>query len=523
MVRSESRVSRDVYANLLRDTRGLRREQSTARDAWFDALPWEGKEDSLFELEMLLKGLVCFGNSLNHPGPPRRGPPAAHDFTEETRVLRDAGARAVTLTRELLGDRDRAYAFTQYLEHVLPEDAERTRLINEQLTQDTPQEALFVLRNAFTAHEAIAEGLLRTGRISHRLHAALHGTMTREIARNVFFNPLVSLEFRPEYDRIRTTEILEALEHTPTESGHRVVALTFLTLCRLLRYLALVDNYASDDSNARLAYTILAAFRSDSRALTRFVAGGAPDLMADGFEREVMAVQATAIRPAFTDLAAVAAGLVSLRGTLLGLATVLRIEVRRTFERDLPAAPDSNMETGPQIVVASANLRAAVHHAILSLCAELRPGAEPPVLGGQAPAKRPASERLRRDVWMFGQILRAFLAKARAAPTQPDEWAAQASFKFVREFLGHFRAIGYQLLRESDYSRLDPFLETLEKLRDADLLEEERLRRAVDESVALQAFLEELFRQVSRRAELADVAFDKKEAAATLRVYLGAA
>src|SRR5687767_9991192 len=39
---------RDIYANLLRDTRGLRRDQASARDGWFAQLPWDKKEDTLF-------------------------------------------------------------------------------------------------------------------------------------------------------------------------------------------------------------------------------------------------------------------------------------------------------------------------------------------------------------------------------------------------------------------------------------------------------------------------------------------
>lgn len=61
-------TDRDVYANLLRDTRALRRDQSSARDGWYASLAWEKKEDTLFELEMLLKGVTCFGNPRNHPG-----------------------------------------------------------------------------------------------------------------------------------------------------------------------------------------------------------------------------------------------------------------------------------------------------------------------------------------------------------------------------------------------------------------------------------------------------------------------
>ncbi|HJL24403.1 MAG TPA: hypothetical protein RMH80_19345, partial [Polyangiaceae bacterium LLY-WYZ-15_(1-7)] len=134
-----------------------------------------------------------------------------------------------------------------------------------------------------------------------------------------------------------------------------------------------------------------------------------------------------------------------------------------------------------------------------------------------------ASERLRRDIWMFLQVLRAFLAKAEATQGDADRWASYASFQFVREFLDHFRAIGYQLVRTSDYDRLDRFLGALEALRDVDLLRPERLRAAVAECRDFFRYLDDLFVQVSKRAELQHSPFDKRAAAETLRIYLGAA
>ena len=79
MARGATTTARDVYADLLRDTRGLRREHANARDRWYANLPWDRKEESLFELEMLLKGFACFGNPRNHPGPIRTSPGVVHD------------------------------------------------------------------------------------------------------------------------------------------------------------------------------------------------------------------------------------------------------------------------------------------------------------------------------------------------------------------------------------------------------------------------------------------------------------
>ena len=524
-MRAARDTRRDVYANLLRDTRAIRRDHASARDTWFASLPWERKEDTLFELEMLLKGIACFGNPRNHPGPPRRTPAVAQDFHEEMHTLRDAVSECIQLIRALLGEKDRAYQFSRYLETVIPEDAVRSRLVREQLTQDTPQEALFLLRNNFTAYVELIDGLLKLGRVSHKLYFAMHGTLTREIGRNAFFNPLTALEFRSELDRIRNPEVLEALEIVPSEAAHRVAALAFLALFRALRYVALIERYAAEPACVRLTYVLISVLRSDIRALTHFLGQRAGEVMADGFEAELLGVSAREVITLHGELSRVAGVLVSLRGAFEATANTLGVEIRKALERDLPAA-DSGVpavELGPQMIVAAAELRASLEHAIHTLCAEIRPGEPAPELTRDEGARRAASERLRRDVWMFAQVLRAFLAKARAAGGDQDLWAAQARFHFVREFLGHFRAIGYQLVRSSDYDRLDPFLETLEALRDADILDPDRLSAAIRECQELFDFLQGLFSQISKRAELRDAPFDKRSAADTLKMYLGAA
>ena len=516
---------RDVYANLLRDTRNLRREQAKARDGWYASLPLERKEAVLFELEMLLKAFGCFGNPRNHPGPPSRTPAVAHDFSEELRILRDGMHQAIAKVRELLGERDRAYVFSRYLESVLPEDALRTRLVKDQLAQDTPQESLFVLRNTFGAFLEMADGMTRLERIPHRLYFALLGTITREIGRNTYFDPLVTLEFRPELDRIRQPQVLEVLHGAP-DASHRVAALAFLSLFRALRYARLVDEYAAEPETARRAYLILTVFRSDMRALTRYLGQQAGEHMANALERQLLGVPASELTLQRNQLAEEAAGLLRFRRTLESVANMLNVEIRKTFERELPPLREdlTGANLGPQLVIGTASLRATLHHAIRILGHELAPDLDEPNLASPDLSRRDGSLRLRRDVWMFTQVLRAFLAKAKAAPDRPaDEWAGYASFQFVREFLEHFRAIGYQLLRLSDYRRLEGFMAALAGLRDVDLLDPPRLEAAVRECESFYKHLEQLFREISKRAEIADAPFDKKAAVEHLKLYLGAA
>ena len=136
-------------------------------------------------------------------------------------------------------------------------------------------------------------------------------------------------------------------------------------------------------------------------------------------------------------------------------------------------------------------------------------------------ARRATSERLRRDVWMFAQIARAFASKARHTDVTVDKWTTIASFAFVREFLAYFRAMGYPLLRAGDYPRIEAFMTAMSSLEDRDTLDPQKLSIAVNECEQFFVFLTDLFDQISKREELANVPFDRKAAARALRMYLG--
>src|SRR5690606_5546716 len=131
------------------------------------------------------------------------------------------------------------------------------------------------------------------------------------------------------------------------------------------------------------------------------------------------------------------------------------------------------------------------------------------------------SLRLRRDVWMFCQIVRAFGAKARATPSREDRWSGPSSLQFVREFLSYFNAMGYPLLRAADYPRFDAFISALTALEESDLLDPVRLNQAVGEAERFSDFLSDLFEQIGQRDELRGVPFDRRQAAEALKLYLG--
>jgi hypothetical protein len=311
------------------------------------------------------------------------------------------------------------------------------------------------------------------------------------------------------------------------EQAHRLVALAFLALFRMLRYLWLVEGIASDRTGdkrgAKRAYLVLAVLRSDARALSSYLSRNVGVLLASGYQKEVLRVPASEIGGRYDDLVGEAHRLITTKGALVGIAANIRLEMRRTFEHDLPTVDSTTTEAElrQRLRAVVDNLRPALQSSILFLGRALGARSEVGAVFDDVAARRATSDRLRRDVWMFAQIVRAFANKARAADPLADRWERVSSFAFVREFLAYFRAMGYPLLRAGDYPRVDAFMTALGGLEETDLLDPRRLSSAVDEADAFYEFLVDLFERIGQRDELSGVAFDRREAAQALRLYLG--
>ncbi len=519
---------RDPYADLLRDSRGLRREQATAREAWYAALTVDRKEELLFELEMLLKGLVCWGNPRNHPGARADRPVVARDFTAHLAVAEAALRRCRALCTDLLGPQRRPVGYRRYLEPATTDEARAEAPGSAgpggSPTAETPEDALVALRHGLVAASEVAEGLLRADKIPYRLFYAAVVLVQREVARNAFFNPLVALEFRPEFDRVRIPEVIDAIQAADGDAAHRLVALAYLGSYRLLRLSNLVTTTAADPIAARRSYALLAALRADARALVTTLRARAPGLLADGLERELMRVPASEIRTRFEGLSREGDKLVKLRATLFSVGSSLRAELRRSLEVGLPAceAAPSGAELGAAVGLAAARVREALLSNVAQLTGTLRGSADPDRLFSDRGARRAVSDRTRQAAWMFWLVTRAFVAKARGTGISvADGWDGPSSQAFVHEYLGYFRALGHQLAMETGYPGAELFIHALESLRDVDYVEPARLAATVTECEAFGGYLQETVEALGQRDELSGHPFDKHAAAESLRMYLG--
>jgi len=505
----------------MRDSRGLSVSRNELRELWYNGLEHPNKEDIVFELEMLLKGVVCFGDTSNHPGPRKREPEESRQFHDELRVLQMAFERITDLSEQLIipeAERSSSdiYLTTGPLEHV------STPLIDEPFEQETPDHSLRLIHKAFGNLTDVVSVMSRLDRIPHRGFLGVAQLAGREIGRNVFFNPLVSLEFRPEYDHLQHIEILHIVYGGGPDGAQRAATLTFLSFFRLLRYLRYAEDFLSDPSSVHLACVPLSVARSDGQALSKFIIREARHWLSGGFEREVMTLSAKEIISAAPGLANDYHLLHELSATLRSIGDQLFLELRRTYEQKLPPLPELLTDESFATITGAAisELRDFLMQSVVRVAKVFKPELEGGLLFDDFLNDQKQAERLRRDMWMFAQILRGFLAKAAAAPETTNRWTGQSSYRFVREFIAYFRNLGYHLLRTSDYERAEEFMKQLEALSAADVIDESSVELFVSECEAFREYLLKAFEVMGADGPLVGVSFDRHGAAESLRLYL---
>ncbi|HZI16428.1 MAG TPA: hypothetical protein VE153_39045 [Myxococcus sp.] len=481
---SGSRVPRDFYADLMRTSQTARAGFLAERERWLRGVPVEGREELLFEFEMLLRAVERYLN-LNTVVDAQNRPLVTRDFHEELVDVRDAMDRAIRVARHLQDpDSDQKMVFRKYVETQLADDRVRRALIEEQLDQETPPESLFVLREAFDALKNLLDHLLKLPVAPLGLFQDVGKLALREIVLNRYFRPFRPLEFRVEYDRLRSVRILDTLATLP-EEPRAGFATAFLGLFRLLHYLAYVDAEGQPPYPRRVR-VLLALVRSEATALASWMhAELAPK-----------------------------AGSKPLQAAALRAARDIARETERVA-REVLVHLDSDLEAPARAAHAFTSL---LRTQVVVLVESLAPN------GGLADgvfdhlvSPQEAALRLRKDLWVYAQLCRAAEGHLRAE----DVAAAESALDALKAFLAYFHDGGYQLLRYTDYDAFDRFTSLLVELPWPP--EGPGIRARLTEDLRrFSQTLETTFHSVSRRTLLQGRGFDRQEAEALRDRFLSA-
>jgi hypothetical protein len=466
---AQALFARDFLFEVMKDSQRLRAGYLAERERWLRTLAVDGREEVLFEFEMLLRSLERYFNVHNLPLE-SQAEVLSRDFREELGAVGETIGRAVQLTQLLLDPpSNRNLVFRKYLESQLADDRTRGKLLEQQLSQETPQESLFLLRSGFAALRGVLEALLRLPNHPYQLFVDVGQLVVREVALNKYFRPFRPLEFRSEYDRIKSVRILEILRRpmegeVAGERVRRLVSLAFLAFFRLLHYLRYVP--VGRDEQARRSFLTLALVRSEATSLAAFLEG---ELAA--------ALVGSGPRPA--------AGVSK-------LAVEIRKEVTKVYKRHLASVTPADRSAGGKA-------REALEESL--------DGRE---IFDDYVSRQEQARRLRQDLWAFREVCRRVERTAQRGTTEGLEGALRG----LRRFLAYFHDVSYQLLRYGDYAPFDRFIQIVQEA-DVARLGQPRVRRQLrDDCRAFGEVLAQTFAAVSKREELGGQPFVEAEAKA---------
>lgn len=475
------RTAKDFFHALFVESQAPHANFLAERERWLRSVQVEGREELLFEFEMLLRGVERYFNLHNLPIDRDAEPVVIRNFLPELQDVRDAIDQAIRIARRLLDpDSDQKMIFRHYVESSLADDRARRALLEEELDQGTPQEALFVLRQTFEALRSVIDALGRLDGVPYGLFNDIGNLALREIVLNRYFRPFRALEFRIEYDRIKSVPVLEALRKLSPDD-RRLFTVAFLALFRVLHYLSYVT---ADDPKGppRRARVILALTRSELSTLFKYL------------RRE--------LGPRVTDK--------KLRGAALSTARAIHQGHERIVKEFLRS--DDEPALADAAVAFTSILREQVAHLAHAIDAES--GTQSVFAQLVLPTRM--SERLRKDLHLFA----ALAQWASVQLTSNDPAQTEEALSALQAFIEYFHDVSYQLLRYGDYEAVDRFAAVALELDARDLGPAAAQRFANDCRLFAQV-LDTMFAQVSRRAELRDRPFDPKATAEAVRVFTG--
>jgi len=406
----------DFFFELMRDSQRVRAAQLAERDRWIRGIAIPGREEILFELEMLLRGLDRFFNPRNLFADAQ--PPQGRDYKGELKAARDAIHRAIHLARRLtVPTQEQALLFRSFLEGSLADDRARARLGAELREQRTPEESLFLLRSGLVAHQGILDHLLQLERAPQGLYLDVGRALQHELFVSRYFCPPAALEFRAEYDRVASVALLDALRDQEDERRRKAFALGLLALFRMLRTLRYVPGPPT--LQPRRVLVVLALARSELWALAGYLETDLPRLCAGNEAEAVTATgrtAAAALRSALEETKAVLLVPATVRGQIDAL--LLEPEGGLVIDYKLAAphrSPRYELQLGMYELAAHELVHGAlpIRTALAFLKGPARPIEErPPLAGGR--------EALRSSIGHAGASIAEGRAAGRFALIEPD-------------------------------------------------------------------------------------------------------
>jgi len=477
------------------------REKAKQRSLWLSALKLSTKEERLFELEVLLKGLDRFFNLENLPLNSEESP-IRLNFVEELTIAGNGYARITELSRRFLEASERSfYQFRYYVETELLGDLARSRVIEQSLAQRNPEESLMLLYSYFLSLKNLCRELVKTKEVRYPLFFHLGCLTSRAIAQNRFFNPTRELEFLPEYDRVANRIVKNAVREVKDSDLKNMISVLILSFYRLLHYLSFVDEQSEDIEKLKQSLIIFALINSEARHLIRFLE----------FELKPKAEKKKdPLAERFTNLAD-------------GLGFQLSMELRKINHTELLSVAK---QTELDLLRASVENSKGVlinflEQSIVQMAQELTPEIKGEEIFPNFISRKQISLKLREDLAIFRALMDKFEEITETSISGASLNSYLSYLKLQKSYIQYLERFTAPFIRYSDLIEFRRYFGKIKALSVEDLHRMDKLEGFKMESKFFKIFLETTLSHINQRADLRDEpGIDEKQIREKLKIFV---
>jgi hypothetical protein len=471
------------------------------RKAWLERLKLDFKEETLFELEILLKAMDRFFNINNLPLA-NIEQVVTENFHEELSIVHEFVDRIIKLIRKLLEASKREdYHFRQYVEVGLLSDYARTRHRLASLDQKSPEDSLVTLYSTFVNIQSLISGLVQLNEISYQLYFNLGSLISREIATNRYFNPMDTISFRPEYDRVGHKRIARIVKSIPDPEIRKNFSIVVLAFFRLLHYTDFINPDNHHLERLRDSLLFFALINSESKHLTDFMEKNLPEDLADNDNPD-------------------SERLISLCDSL---AFQLSMELKKINQTELVGASKQPKVDSLRCSVENSKgiLSNFFQQSIVQLMQLMSPELKGEDIFVSFISRRWQSLRLREDVWVFRNLMDKFEEITETSINGASLQTYVKYLKLQKSYIAYLKREIVPLLRYSDLIEFNTYFSYIDALTDDDLHLMDKLDSFKMESKFFKIFVETTVSHINNRAEIQETPLDEKACENRLKNFIG--
>ncbi|HEY4716647.1 MAG TPA: hypothetical protein VII00_06035 [bacterium] len=466
------------------------------REEWLSSLNVDGKEEKLFELEMLLKATERYFN-LDNLTISSKDNIMARNFYYEIKILKSVVHQIVALIQTLFNPAEaKAFYFQSYVESKLIKDYARDKFADITLRQEDPKSSLFVLLNSFVNIMEVLNGVSMLKKVPYTMYFNLGQIVSREIYINRYFNPFKLSAFSRLYDRVTSEKLQSILNSIKDEPLRKHLTIPILAFFRFIRYLKYVRSDIEDLENLKSFLPVFSLINSEVRSLWIYIEKEIPEEL----EKKAYDKPELKVRRAYLHL-------------LDSLSFQINMELKKTFMQIMKDASEINYINRLRIAIDNSKglLTNFFQQTIVSIIHLIRSGD----LNGadifpDFVSRLEQSMRLREDIWIFHELARVFEKDIFTEPVSPED--AKKSFNSLAEFIRYFKNLSYNLIRISDIDAFDEFFQHIDEfsIKDfSDKLKVEELKRPTH---IFRIFLSTTISHINHRQELKNFKLDEQHA-----------